>query len=57
MKHIKKFNEEVDNSVVDKTFKEIDERLSILNKETLNWLKQSIMTHISEAYERGKSEK
>jgi hypothetical protein len=38
MKHIKKFNEEVDSSVVDKTFKEIDERLSILNKETLNWL-------------------
>ena len=41
-------------SVVDDTFKELDEKLSIINKETKDWLKQKILWHISEAYERGK---
>ena len=41
-------------SVVDDTFKELDEKLSIINKETKDWLKQKILWPISEAYERGK---
>ena len=69
-KHIKSFNESTENlnisvviesktnvSVVDETFKELDEKLSIINKETKDWLKQKIMWHISEAYERGKAGK
>ena len=44
-------------SVVDETFKELDEKLSIINKETKDWLKQKILMHISEAYERGKAGK
>lgn len=44
-------------SIVDKTFKEIDEKLSILNTETIDWIKAKIMWHITEAYERGKKEK
>ena len=69
-KHIKSFNEATENlnisdvsesktngSVVDDTFKELDEKLSIINKETKDWLKQKIMWHISEAYERGKAGK
>ena len=70
MKHLKtrqQFNEASENlnisdvkesktngSVVDDTFKELDEKLSIINKETKDWLKQKILWHISEAYERGK---
>ena len=70
MKHLKtpqKLNEASENlnisdvkesktngSVVDDTFKELDEKLSIINKETKDWLKQKILWHISEAYERGK---
>ena len=42
-------------SIVDDTFKELDEKLSIINKETKDWLKQKILWHISEAYERGKT--
>ena len=42
-------------SIVDDTFKELDEKLSIVNKETKDWLKQKILWHISEAYERGKT--
>ena len=66
-KHIKSFNEASENlnisdviesktngSIVDETFNELDEKLSIINKETKDWLKQKIMWHISEAYERGK---
>ena len=69
-KHAKSFNEAAENlnisvviesktngSVVDNTFKELDEKLSIINKETKDWLKQRILWHISEAYERGKSDK
>jgi len=69
-KRIKSFNESTENlnisvviesktngSVVDETFKELDEKLSIINKETKDWLKQKIMWHISEAYERGKAGK
>lgn len=69
-KHVKSFNEATENlnisdviesktngSVVDDTFKELDEKLSIINKETKDWLKQKIMWHISEAYERGKAGK
>jgi len=69
-KHVKSFNEAAENlnisvviesktngSVVDNTFKELDEKLSIINKETKDWLKQRILWHISEAYERGKSDK
>ena len=44
-------------SVVDDTFKELDEKLSIINKETKDWLKQKFLWHISEAYERGKAGK
>ena len=44
-------------SVVDETFKELDEKLSIINKETKDWLKQKILWHITEAYERGKAGK
>jgi len=69
-RHIKSFNEATENlnisvviesktngSVVDDTFKELDEKLKIINKETKDWLKQKIMWHISEAYERGKAGK
>ena len=42
-------------SIVDDSFKELDEKLSIVNKETKDWLKQKILWHISEAYERGKT--
>jgi hypothetical protein len=69
-KHIKNFNEATENlnisvviesktngSIVDDTFKELDEKLSIINKETKDWLKQKMLWHISEAYERGKSGK
>ena len=45
------------SSVVDDTFKEIDDKLSILNKETVEWIKQKILFHISEAYERGTKNK
>ena len=41
-------------SVVDSTFKELDERLSILDKDTINFIKTKILDHITEAYERGK---
>jgi len=44
-------------SVVDDTFKELDEKLSIINKETKDWLKQKILWYISEAYNRGKADK
>ena len=73
MKHIKtqqELNETTENlnisvviesktngSVVDDTFKELDEKLKIINKETKDYLKQKIMWHISEAYERGKAGK
>jgi len=42
-------------SVVDDTFDEIDKRLSVLNPETIDWIKQIIMNHITEAYNRGKA--
>ena len=45
------------SSVVDDTFKEIYDKLSILNKETVEWIKQKIHFHISEAYERGTKNK
>ena len=45
------------SSVVDDTFKELDVKLSIINKETKDWLKQKILWHITEAYERGKADK
>ena len=41
-------------SVVDNTFKELDERLSILDKDTINFIKTQILDHTTEAYERGK---
>ena len=44
-------------SIVDDTFKELDEKLTILNKETVDFIKSKILFHISEAYERGKKEK
>jgi hypothetical protein len=66
-RYVKRFNEssEISNiseskkkdSVVDDTFKELDEKLSIINKETKDWLKQKMLWHISEAYERGKAGK
>jgi hypothetical protein len=43
-------------SVVEETFEELDAKLSILNKETVDWIKQKMLYHISEAYERGKCE-
>ena len=67
-KHVKSFKEATENlnisvviesktngSVVDDTFKEIDEKLSILDKEIKSWIKQKIMWHIAEAFERGKA--
>jgi hypothetical protein len=45
----------INESVTDKTFDEIDEKLSILNEETISWIKGKIMFHISEAYNRGKN--
>jgi hypothetical protein len=39
---------------VQDTFDEMDKKLSILNKETISWLKQKVMWHISEAFERAK---
>jgi hypothetical protein len=72
MKHIKTQNQlnedkklnlsvviesKTNGSVVDDTFKELDEKLSIINKETKDWLKQKILWHISESYERGKAGK
>lgn len=48
---------ETSKSIVDETFKEIDEKLSIINKETKDWLKLKIMWHITEAYKRGKHSK
>ena len=69
-KYVKSFNEATENlnisvviesktngSVVDDTFKELDEKLSIINKETKDWLKQKFLWHILEAYERGKAGK
>jgi hypothetical protein len=46
-------NNEEKKSVLDITFKEIDEKFSILNKENIDWIKSKIMDHITEAYERG----
>lgn len=44
-------------SVVEDTFNEIDTKFSkILNEKTIDWIKQKILWHISEAYERGKQE-
>ena len=53
-REMKSINE---SSVVDDTFNEIDEKLSILNKETVDWIKQKMLFHISEAYERGTKNK
>ena len=55
-KKLKK-DDKVNGSIVDETFKELDEKLSVINKVTKNWLKQIILWHISEAYERGKASK
>jgi len=46
-----------EKSVVDDTFKEIDLKFAILNKESRDWFKMKLMEHISEAYNRGKKEK
>jgi len=35
------------------TFIELDKKLSILNQETLNYIKLNIMTLVSDAYRRG----
>ena len=49
---------EMCNEIInDDTFNEIDEKLSILNKETVDWIKQKMLFHISEAYERGTKNK
>jgi len=42
-----------EKSVIDKTFEEIDSKLSVLNKETIDWIKQKIIFHINEAFLRG----
>lgn len=44
-------------SIVEETFKELDEKLSVINKETRDWIKLKIMWHITEAYDRGKHAK
>ena len=49
-------NVKTNKMVADDTFKEIDKKLIIINKETKDWLKQKILWHITEAYERGKRE-
>ena len=38
---------------MEETFKEIDSKLSILNKETLDWIKSILMTQVSDAFDRG----
>jgi len=44
-------------SIIDDTFKEIDKKFkSILNDSTINWIKTIIMSHITEAYNRGKQD-
>lgn len=48
--------ENTKKSVVDDTFKEIDEKFAILNPESRDWIKMKLMEHISEAYKRGKKE-
>lgn len=53
---IKKFDEPINESVIDATFLEIDKKLEILNEETLTWIKLKIQYHIEEAYRRGKKE-
>jgi hypothetical protein len=45
-----------ETSVVDETFNKIDEKLSILNKETIDWIKGMVIYHIGEAYDRGKKD-
>jgi len=44
-------------SVVDDTFDEIDKKFNNLSEESISWIKQKILWHISEAYERGKKDK
>jgi len=39
---------------IEDSFKEIDEKLNILDKDTINWVKGKMLLHISDAYERGK---
>jgi hypothetical protein len=48
-------NLNVKGSVVQDTFDEMDIKLSILNKDTISWLKRKVMWHISEAFERAKN--
>jgi hypothetical protein len=48
--------ENTKKSVVDDTFKEIDEKFAILSPESRDWFKMKLMEHISEAYQRGKKE-
>ena len=45
-----------EKSVVDDTFKEIDEKFAILSSESRDWIKMKLMEHISEAYNRGKKQ-
>ena len=40
---------------VEDFLKELDNKLSILNKETLDFVKLNILSQISDAYERGKT--
>lgn len=52
---IKPIQKETPNetSVVDKTFAEIDNKFSVLDKESRDWIKQQIMNHLRNAYNRG----
>jgi len=54
LNEIRKTDDRPKSSVVDYTFKQLDEKFSILDKETKDWLKQTILYHIAESYEKGK---
>jgi hypothetical protein len=43
-------------TLIEQTFDEIDEHFSILSSESRSWIKNKLMYHISEAYERGRKE-
>lgn len=41
---------------LDKSFDEIDRKLTILSDKAKDWIKMILMTHVTKAYERGKIE-
>ena len=43
----------LDHDNLTKTFKQLDKKLSILDDETLDWIKSKIVWNISDAFIRG----